>query len=171
MNEQIDRLGHVAKWLQSETGRQQSERIQAEVRAQNSEKVRKYRLARLHRDPEFKRIVDWRSRVNSCLFRKWSKRPTTGRMRKDVMLELVGCSRADLVAYLESLFTPEMTWQNHGRKGWHIDHIRPVYTFNLSTDEGFTACNHWTNLRPIWYLEHKAKSILELRLSQQRKGP
>lgn len=41
-----------------------------------------------------------------------------------------------------------MTWGNYGLS-WHIDHIRPVTGFNLSTLEGIRECFALSNLRPL----------------------
>jgi HEPN domain-containing protein len=46
------------------------------------------------------------------------------------MRELLGCTVGELVAYLESKFLAGMSWEN--RKLWHIDHIRPLASFDLT---------------------------------------
>jgi hypothetical protein len=63
-------------------------------------------------------------------------------------MELVGCSKDDLLVHLESKFTEGMTWENYGK--WHIDHIRPCASFNLEDREEQKRCFHWTNLQPLW---------------------
>ena len=47
-------------------------------------------------------------------------------------IKLIGCSIATMRKHLEKKFKKGMTWQNHGRYGWHIDHIRPLEKFDLS---------------------------------------
>lgn len=60
----------------------------------------------------------------------------------------LGCSIAELKAHLESKFEPGMTWDNYG--DWHIDHIKPLSSFDLTdSDEIRLACNY-TNLQPLW---------------------
>lgn len=60
----------------------------------------------------------------------------------------LGCSIEELKHYLELRFTGEMTWANHGSV-WHIDHIRPLASFDLENrDELLIAC-HYTNLQPL----------------------
>lgn len=70
--------------------------------------------------------------------------------------DLVGYSLEDLTKHLESLFQPGMTWENHTRKGWHIDHIVPknVFNFNSYNDIEFKACWSLENLRPIWCIDN-----------------
>lgn len=62
----------------------------------------------------------------------------------------LGCSWNDLKTHLESLFVAGMTWDNYGRTGWHIDHIKPLSFFNLSDNKEFQKACHYTNLQPLW---------------------
>jgi hypothetical protein len=71
--------------------------------------------------------------------------------------ELVGCSIPFLKAYFEKKFKPGMTWRNHGNHGWHIDHIRPCASFDLSKPEEQFKCFHYTNLQPLWKEENLKK--------------
>ena len=83
-------------------------------------------------------------------------------------MELTGCSKDDLYAHLESKFTDEMTWENYGK--WHIDHIKPCASFDLTKVEEQQKCFHWTNLQPLWAIDNMRKgakyaSVLELGLT------
>ena len=64
-----------------------------------------------------------------------------------------GCTAEELKAYLESLFTEGMTWENYGE--WHVDHIRPVSSF---APEEWEQINHYTNLQPLWAEDNLSKS-------------
>jgi len=75
-----------------------------------------------------------------------------------VCMELTGTSVAGLRAHLESLFKSGMTWENYGFWGWHIDHIKPICTFDLKSSEQQRACFHYSNLQPLWQAENLAKS-------------
>lgn len=70
---------------------------------------------------------------------------------------LTGCSLSCLRAHLESLWREGMSWENYGVKGWHIDHVKPCASFNLSAPEEQRACFHWSNLQPMWASENKSK--------------
>jgi hypothetical protein len=69
---------------------------------------------------------------------------------------LLGCSLAKAQSHLESQFSLGMTWDNHGE--WHIDHIRPCASFDLTDPEQQKECCHYTNLQPLWAAENLAKS-------------
>lgn len=72
--------------------------------------------------------------------------------------KLVGISRDGFLKHLQSHFEPGMTLENYGRGGWHIDHVIPCTAFDLSDPEQQAACNHYTNLRPVWESENISKS-------------
>jgi hypothetical protein len=71
---------------------------------------------------------------------------------------LLGYTLQDLMAHLESLFKDGMTWDNYGK--WHIDHIRPVSSFNFSSydDPEFKECWALNNLQPLWAEDNIKKS-------------
>ena len=69
----------------------------------------------------------------------------------------LGCSIEYLKAYLEGQFEPGMTWDNWGRRGWHIDHIRPLASFDLTDPEQFKQAVHYTNLQPLWAKDNLKK--------------
>ena len=70
--------------------------------------------------------------------------------------ELTGCTGKELRAYLESQFQDGMTWENYGSK-WHVDHKRPIASFDLSNMEQVRACFYYTNLQPLWAHDNLAK--------------
>jgi len=70
--------------------------------------------------------------------------------------KLIGCTGAQLVEHIKKQFKPGMTLENHGV--WHIDHIRPLASFNLLNDEDVRAACHYTNLQPLWAAENISKS-------------
>jgi biotin operon repressor len=73
-------------------------------------------------------------------------------------MELLGCSVQEVRKHIESLWQPGMSWDNHGLKGWHIDHIKPCASFDLTDPKQQKECFHWTNLQPLWWHENLKKS-------------
>lgn len=61
---------------------------------------------------------------------------------------LIGCPVHQLQEHLEKQFTPEMNWDNYGSY-WHVDHIRPCASFDLSRREEQHRCFHFSNLQPL----------------------
>jgi len=50
----------------------------------------------------------------------------------------------------------EMTFDNHGLYGWHLEHIIPLDS--AKTEEEIIKLCHYTNLQPMWAEENNAKS-------------
>jgi len=74
--------------------------------------------------------------------------------------DIVGYTVDELRAHIESQFEPWMTWENHGHKTWHIDHIIPLAMFDFERD-GLEAIRHaWSlhNLRPLAAQENFSKN-------------
>ena len=51
-----------------------------------------------------------------------------------------------------------MTWDNYEYYGWHIDHIIPCSSFDLTDPEQQRLCCHYTTLQPLWWHENLAKN-------------
>jgi hypothetical protein len=73
-------------------------------------------------------------------------------------IDELGCSVDQLKRYLESKFQPGMTWDNWTRDGWHIDHIKPLSSFDLTDPGQFKVACHYTNLQPLWAKDNLVKS-------------
>ena len=70
---------------------------------------------------------------------------------------VVGYALDELKKHLEKQFANNMTWENYGRNGWHIDHIRPCASFDLSEPAQQRECFHYSNLQPLWAKDNLAK--------------
>jgi hypothetical protein len=92
-----------------------------------------------------------------------------GKIKTGSAVDDLGCSVEYLKAYLESKFylnskTGEtMGWENYGYHGWHIDHIKPLASFDLANREEFLKACHYTNLQPLWAKDHHDKTAKENR--------
>jgi hypothetical protein len=114
------------------------------------ENHRKYVKAKRQTNLEFKLTEILRCKLLTTLRAKNVKK----QMRA---LELVGCTLQELKEHLESQWLPGMNWDNHTKTGWHIDHIKPCNTFDLTDIEQQKQCFHYTNLRPLWADDNYAR--------------
>ena len=115
-----------------------------------NEKAAVYSKERRKIDPNFKLSLNLRRRLNKALY---NKSDTIGSAVKDL-----GCTVSELKAYLESKFQAGMTWNNYGPKGWHLDHIKPLASFDLTDRKQFLEANHYTNLQPLWAVDNLKKN-------------
>jgi hypothetical protein len=88
--------------------------------------------------------------------RVWSA--LKGFLKSKRTFDLIGCSIDDLKTHIESQFKDGMSWENYGRGGWHIDHIKPCAAFNLSNSEEQKECFSYLNLQPLWEYENLSKN-------------
>ena len=114
------------------------------------EKVVNYERKKLATDTEFKIKHYLRSRLRKAL---------KGKIKYESTMELVGCSTEELCKHLAGKFKEGMTWENYG--SWHVDHIKPCASFDLTKKEEQEKCFHYTNLQPLWALENIKKGKKE----------
>jgi hypothetical protein len=81
-----------------------------------------------------------------------------GNEQRGSAIDNLGCSIEFLKTYLESKFTQDMSWENWGYRGWHIDHIKPLCSFDLANKDQLKLSCHYTNLQPLWALDNQRKS-------------
>jgi hypothetical protein len=90
------------------------------------------------------------SRLKECMLRD-------GAQKTNSILDYLGCTPRELRQHIESQFQPGMTWDNYGVFGWHIDHIIPCASFDLTREEHIHVCFHYTNLQPLWQMDNSLK--------------
>jgi len=81
-----------------------------------------------------------------------------GNVKSDKTMNLIGCNIEFLKNYLESKFKPGMSWDNYGKYGWHVDHIKPCVKFDLSNPSEQRKCFNYKNLQPLWAEENWSKN-------------
>ena len=112
-----------------------------------------------NRDKRIKYQIDYNNRIENKILmnlriRLW--KVLKGINKSQHTLNLLGCSIEFLKKYLESKFTLGMSFSNYGK--WHIDHIRPCASFDLSKSEEQYKCFHYTNLQPLWAYDNLSKN-------------
>jgi hypothetical protein len=68
----------------------------------------------------------------------------------------LGCSLSEFKSHITSKFQSGMTWVNYGK--WHLDHIIPLSSFNLSDRVQLLKACHYTNYQPLWPADNLMKS-------------
>ncbi|KKL27313.1 hypothetical protein LCGC14_2386400 [marine sediment metagenome] len=71
-----------------------------------------------------------------------------GSPKKGSAIENLGCTMSELIVHLENQFQQGMSWENYGE--WHIDHVKPLSSFDLLREEQVKEVCHFANLQPLW---------------------
>jgi hypothetical protein len=104
---------------------------------------------KLKTDPQYKLSLSLRRRLRCALKSNYK----SGSAINDL-----GCSIEELKNHLESKFQEGMSWDNWSYEGWHIDHIKPLASFDLTDRNQLLQACHYTNLQPLWAKDNRAKS-------------
>ena len=113
----------------------------------NRDKIRIHKKQKRDKYPSERLIINLRRRTLLAL---------KGKNKSANAMILLGVNNVEKVwIHLEKSFKPGMTRKNHGK--WHIDHIKPCASFDLTKPEEQAKCFHYTNLQPLWASENLAK--------------
>jgi len=119
-----------------------------------AEYSRNYINERIKTDIHFRLTIILRQRLNKAL---------CGNYKSGSAIDDLGCSIVELKEHIERQFYlnketgEEMTWDNYGLIGWHIDHIIPLASFDLTDREQLLKACNYTNLQPMWAKENISK--------------
>ncbi len=90
-----------------------------------------------------------RGRINDAL---------KNRSKGSSTIKLLGINSWDeIYEWIESQFQKGMTWDNWAHDGWHLDHVRPIATFDISDFEQQKTAFNWRNYQPLWGKENLSK--------------
>ncbi len=105
------------------------------------------------------RMVQWRNKNphNRICHNLRTRLSHIAKGRANRFNVIVGCSGRELAQHLESQFKEGMSWDNYGRSGWHIDHIIPIASFDLTDPKQQKICFHYSNLQPLWAEDNMRK--------------
>lgn len=115
------------------------------------ERRNKIRRERQKKDINYRLSHNIRTRLSRAI----KSNQKSGSAIKDL-----GCSIDELKIYLESKFYTnprtgeDMNWDNYGLRGWHIDHIKELQSFDLSDRKQFLEACHYSNLQPLWWFDN-----------------
>ena len=126
-----------------------------EYREKNIDKIRKtkrdYQQHLRDTNPTYKLISYFRTAIYQVL-------KESNVEKNKHYFDVLKYTPEQLINHLEVQFTEGMTWDNYGE--WHVDHIRPISSFNISEmgDSNFMECWCLDNLQPMWGEENIRKS-------------
>ncbi len=102
-------------------------------------------------NPIYKLECNLRSRIISAINQKRSG----GTVKSAKTIELLGAPIETVYKHLEVQFKEGMNWENYGK--WHVDHILPCSSFDLSKSEEQFKCFNYKNLQPLWAIDNLKK--------------
>jgi hypothetical protein len=133
-----------AAWAQTEKGKENLRKSYKSFYENNRDRLMQIKAARsrerYHEDHTFRLRRNLARRVILAL----KNQQTT---KSETTLKLTGCNLQDLKRHIENQFEDWMTWDNMGT--WHIDHVRPCGSFDLSDSDQQKVCFNWRNLQPL----------------------
>lgn len=116
-----------------------------------TERRRKRYKERIQNDPLYKMNLNARRLISSSFkrgaikFKKSSKTET-----------ILGCTLEHFVQYILDKVPENITVNDFGKYGYHMDHIIPISTAKTE-DEVIKLC-HYTNFQPLWWKDNLEKS-------------
>ena len=137
-----------AKFVSIKENRDKRNLAAKKYRTKDKSKIetRRYYQEKYHNDIEFKLTKLLRRRISSAL---------KGSSKSAKTIELLGCQIEIFKAHLQRQFTKGMSFDNHGE--WHIDHIVPCASFDLTDPQQQKECFNYRNLQPLWAKDNLTK--------------
>lgn len=169
-------IARAQTWV--EENREKSRQIKSAWKKRNPEVVRRHAREAARRDPEKQaaRKLAYRAEnrhvERAYLRKRRAENPlqklhdSMGNRFRDVLRSnkggkawklFAGYDCVTLKAHLEAKFLPHMSWDNYG--DWHIDHVRPIASFDFTVDfeDTVRACWAISNLQPLWAIDNIKK--------------
>jgi len=113
----------------------------------------------------YKQTLEWKMKNKnniqyklSCRLRQRLRDALNVKHKVGSSVRDLGCTVTEFKSYLESKFQTGMTWDNYGLYGWHIDHIKPLASFDLTDRKQMLEACHYTNLQPLWAKDNLSKN-------------
>ena len=141
-----------------EKGRENARRFSKEWTKKNQKKILEKKYKRLKEDYVFKLKETVRSRIQSGL------RQLVKNQKKSMRtIMYLGCTFDEYKIFLEKKFKENMKWSNMGGKnGWHIDHIKPLASFDLSKKTEQLKAFNYKNTQPLFKIDNLKKGAREV---------
>lgn len=155
------RVEYYKKWR--EENFEIKARLDKEYREKNIEKIKSYK-----KSPEYKKIKALSDKKQYEKIKKDPKRLLNAKVKssmsesikfnkKNSYFKILGYTIDDLKIKLENTFSKGMSWDNYGRNGWHIDHIKPLVLFDMTKESEFISAWSLNNLQAMWESDNCSK--------------
>lgn len=131
----------------ADSHKEQKAEYDKKYRQENKEKLRIQKKEWAKHSIEHKIRCNLRRRIAHAL---------KGESKSAHTMELIGCSIEFLKEYVSKMFLDGMSWDNYGQ--WHLDHIRPCSSFDLSDPIQQRECFNYKNLQPLWANDNLKKA-------------
>lgn len=115
-------------------------------------KLREYRKNKRKNDVQYRMASLLRTNLNKIVNRIKNGACSS---KSIILARYVGCDILYLKEHIEGQFKDGMTWGNHGE--WHIDHIKPLSSYDLTIEDERMHAMSYLNLRPLWAIENIVK--------------
>ena len=135
------------KKVYADSHKEQKAEYDKKYRQENKEKLRIQKREWAKHSIEHKIRCNLRRRIAHAL---------KGESKSAHTMELIGCSIEFLKEYVSKMFLDGMSWDNYGQ--WHLDHIRPCSSFDLSDPIQQRECFNYKNLQPLWANDNLKKA-------------
>ena len=116
---------------------------------QNRDKImaqkRIYSNNKYKTDNNFRLMCKTRSRIHQAL---------NGKSKPSSTKEILGIDIDLYRKWIKFQMSPDMTWDNI-----EIDHVKPIYMFDVSDDEQLKEAFSWKNTQPLLKHDHRQKGI------------
>ena len=123
---------------------QENKEKNAVYKQRNRDKINEYNRNRRRNDENVRLIDNTRTRIHNALNRR-SKSLRTG--------EILGIGIENYKIWLLFQMTPEMNFNNI-----HIDHVKPISSFDISNDNELLEAFNWRNTQPLLKQDNLRKS-------------
>ena len=114
----------------------------------NKDKINNRAREKYKNDPNFRMKKILRSRF---------KKTVTGKKKYKSVISYLGISVEIFKKWIESQFDNKMSWDNQGIH-WHIDHVIPCSSFDLTDEKQIKKCFYWKNMCPLSRTDNLEKS-------------
>jgi len=126
---------------------------QLQYKKDNRDKINNYERNKRKTDVNYKLADNLRRRLNKAL---------QNNTKSLTINELLGCSIDELKLHLQNTAIQngyfEFDINNYSGQEYHIDHIKPCNSFDLSKEEEQRKCFHYSNLQILTAKENLQKS-------------